>query len=581
MGEMVQSKTAERRDVFAWLASLTIEQALYGALFVGALAIRLARLGGWPFDEREVATALAAWRGVAGSVWRPAFYSPLLYDAHLVLFFLTRATEATARLLPALAGAALVWGPYGLRGYLGRRGALVSAALFAVAPTWVYFSRRADWPILTACAAMVAILAAERFWRTGEGRAWRPAAIALAAGMAAGPGLYTPLLALGLLAVWAGLARACAVGEALRTLARGWRREHLAALVLTFLLLASAATLNPGGIGVSLDWAGHWASTLWRGMRLWPWHHALRNLALYEALTAVLALVGLGCVLRRRRPADVALLLWAGVALLLSVPLGHRGAEWLSNFVMPLVFLAGHGGEAIWQSVRAHWRTQDAVVGAILIPPVCFAYLQVASYLYAGQEAHLAYAVAAVLLAGLALVGYWLWAQRPSALLPGALLALAILAIPMIRASTALAYQTGLDPREPMREGAAPSAEWRQFEAFLTAYSARTAGDPHLLEIAYEESLGPTMAWALRDYPNAQAVPDVSVIEGKAVLITSALPRGVVIQGYWGQRFRLQARWEPQPLTVREWLRWILWRAPVGTLTFDEFEVWVKAPTAE
>ncbi|MBC7315319.1 MAG: hypothetical protein H5T70_02715, partial [Chloroflexi bacterium] len=123
--------------MFTWLASLTIEQALYGLLFGGALAIRLARLGAWPLDERELATALAAWRSVSGSAWRPAFYSPLLYDVHLVLFFLTRATEAAARLFPALAGAALVWGPYGLRGYLGRRGALVSAVLLAMAPTWV------------------------------------------------------------------------------------------------------------------------------------------------------------------------------------------------------------------------------------------------------------------------------------------------------------------------------------------------------------------------------------------------------------------------------------------------------------
>ena len=578
---MAQSAAAEKRDVFTWLASLTIEQALYGLLFGGALAIRLARLGAWPLDERELATALAAWRSVSGSAWRPAFYSPLLYDVHLALFFLTRATEAAARLFPALAGAALVWGPYGLRRYLGRRGALVSAVLLAIAPTWVYFSRRADWPILTALATMGLLLAVERFQRTGESHAGRGAAMVLAAGLTAGPGLYTPLLALGILAAWAGLKRSSGLGQTLRTLARGLRKEHLAALGLAFLLLASAVTLNPGGIGVSLDGIGQWAGTLWRGVHQWPWYHALRNLALYEALTVILALVGVGRALHRRYPADGALLVWAGVALFLSVLLGHRGAEWLPNLLMPLVLLAGLGGEAIWQYVRSHWERPDAVMGAILIPPVCFAYLEVASYLYTGQEVALGFAAGAVLLGVLALLGYWLWAQRSSALMPGALLAMALLAIPMIRASTALAYQTGLDPREPMREGVAPSEEWRQFETFLTAYSARTAKDPHLLEIAYEESLGPAMAWALRDYPNAQPVPDVSLIEGKAALIAPALPHGVVIEGYWGQRFRAQAHWEPQSLTAREWLRWILWRDPVGTLTFDEFEVWVKAPTAE
>lgn len=572
---------AQRRNLFAWLAALTVEQALYGLLFVGALAVRLTRLGAWPLDERELATALAAWRSVAGGAWRPTLYSPLLYDVHLALFFLTRATDAAARMLPALAGAALVLTPYGLRGYLGRRGALLSAALLAVAPTWVYFSRRADWPILTALGVMALLLVAVRIGRTGDGRAWHIAAVALAAGMAAGPGLYTSLLTLGVLAVWGALKRDSALGQALRTWASGLRRGHWATWGLAFLLLASAATLNPGGIGVSLDWAGRWVSALWQGVRQWPWHHALRTLAIYEALTLVLAFVGAMRALRRRQAADIALLVWAGVALIVSVPLGHRGVEWLTDLLLPLVLLAGCGGEAIWQYAWAHWERQDAVVGAILVPPLCFAYLEVASYLYAGQEVALGFAVGAVLLAGLVLAGYCLWAGRAGAWLPGALLLLVITAIPMVRASTALAYQTGLDPREPMREGAAPSAEWREFEAFLTAYSARTAKDPHLLEIAYEEALGPGVAWALRDYPNAQAVLDASLAEGKAALITPALPKGVVLKGYWGQRFRAQARWEPQPLTVREKLRWFLWRHPVGTLTFDELQVWVKAPTAE
>lgn len=572
-------QTGGERPLLAWL---TVERLLYGMIFLAALAIRLAALGRWPLDEAGANTALAAWRTIQGSTWRSELYSPLLYDVNLLLFYLTRATDASARLLPALGGALLTLTPYGLRDLLGRRGALATAALFAFSPTWVHFSRRADGAALPALAVILLLLAAARYHRTRDGRAWRLGAIALGAGLTAGPGIYTPLLALGVigLATWLLRGRWPSAWRTLQDLALGLRREHAYLLGGVFLLLASGLTFNPGGIGASVNLAGQWAGVLRSGRQQWPWHQALRNLAVYEHLTVALSLVGVARACRRWRVVDMGLLLWLGLALLLSVPLGHRASFWLPGLMLPLTLLAGRGVEWAWGRLFAHFEWQDLAVWAILTTPLAFAYLELANYLFAGQSITLWFSAGALALLILAWAGYWLWTQRQGALTVGVLLLLVTLLIPTVRASTALAYQTGLDPREPILDGWAPAAEWRQFESFLTHYSARQAGDPHLLEIAYEPSFDPWLSWYLRDYPQARSVPDVRLEVGTAALIAPAQaepPQG----GYVGQRFRWRERWEPQRVSTRDWIRWFLMRDRVGALAGDRLEIWVLTPAVE
>ena len=87
---------------------LTGEVALYGLFVCVAVAIRLGGLSVWPLLDAEIGSALAAWRALQGVAQPTANYVPLLYDANLALFALTRATDAATRLLPALVGSALV-----------------------------------------------------------------------------------------------------------------------------------------------------------------------------------------------------------------------------------------------------------------------------------------------------------------------------------------------------------------------------------------------------------------------------------------------------------------------------------------
>jgi uncharacterized protein (TIGR03663 family) len=274
---------------------LTFELALYALILLASLAVRLAALGRWPLQETEVNTALAAWRTIQGSTWRPLYYVPLLYDAHLLLFFATRATDVAARLLPAFVGAGLAFLPYLARDILGRKGALAAALLLAFAPTWVFFSRLADSPILTTAASAVLVLSAYRYLTGGRPRHLLPGIAALALGMTAGPGFYTTLAAMliyGLMAWWRERDpdKRARLSDRLSQVAT---RENLFLFLGLLLFFGSGFLANLGGIGATVELLGKWARGLVPGSSappLWAYPQMLLD---YELLTVVLAIAGL------------------------------------------------------------------------------------------------------------------------------------------------------------------------------------------------------------------------------------------------------------------------------------------------
>ena len=115
------------------------------AAFAVAVAVRLLRLDDWALGTGEAARAYGAWalfRGqppVAGDSIPDV--GALLLLLHGIGFFLFGTTDVVARLVPALAGIAIVALPLTLRRWVGGPAALGMAALAAISPTLVYASR--------------------------------------------------------------------------------------------------------------------------------------------------------------------------------------------------------------------------------------------------------------------------------------------------------------------------------------------------------------------------------------------------------------------------------------------------------
>ena len=153
------------------------------ATFAVAVTIRLLLLDGWALDGDEAARAYAAWvlfRGqppVAGGSIPDAGALLLLLEG--IGFFLFGTSDVIARLVPALAGMAIVALPLGLRRWVGGPAALGMVALAAISPTLVYASRVVSPEIVIAALALTAVTCITRLGEGGLLRSTRGPAITL------------------------------------------------------------------------------------------------------------------------------------------------------------------------------------------------------------------------------------------------------------------------------------------------------------------------------------------------------------------------------------------------------------------
>lgn len=122
---------------------LNEETVLYLFLMLLALGLRLYALGVRPIHYDEALHALYSWKLTMGQGYQhdPMMHGPFKFAATALVFRLIGDSDFTARLLPALAGTAIVGLPYLLRRELGRTGALFTSALLAFSPSLLYFSR--------------------------------------------------------------------------------------------------------------------------------------------------------------------------------------------------------------------------------------------------------------------------------------------------------------------------------------------------------------------------------------------------------------------------------------------------------
>jgi len=153
-----------------------------------------------------------------------------------------------------------------------------------------------------------------------------------------------------------------------------------------------------------------------------------------------------------------------------------------------------------------------------------------------------------------------------------------VLAVYTVRSTTALAYQTGRDPREPMLR-APTSLDMRAMEDLLASTAAHRALDRAALNVEYDPTLADVVAWGLRDYPRASPAP---VARAGAPVATVLLRPSAAEEdwpaGYVGQTFRLRETWDwaTSGLPWHDRLRWLLYRQPVGEEDTETLVLWVR-----
>ena len=116
---------------------------IIGSLVLLALVMRLWNLGDMALHHDESLHAQYSWYLYSGDGYQhnPLMHGPFLFHSGAAVFFLFGDTDMTARLLPALFGAALVGMPFLLRKQIGMSAAIIAAVLLMFSPTLFYYSR--------------------------------------------------------------------------------------------------------------------------------------------------------------------------------------------------------------------------------------------------------------------------------------------------------------------------------------------------------------------------------------------------------------------------------------------------------
>jgi uncharacterized protein (TIGR03663 family) len=194
------STQTPRSTLDAPLALSRVNWEVVGYLVILALSVvaHLWGLGRMALHHDESIHAWSSWRFFTGAggftcwggvtaytyCYDPVYHGPSLYFLTALSYFLFGDGDAQARLPMALAGIAMSASCWWLRPYLGRRGALVAAALLAFSPSLLYYTRFARHDGLMVLWEVLMLIGVFRWLDSGR-PGWlylTAAAIALAIG---------------------------------------------------------------------------------------------------------------------------------------------------------------------------------------------------------------------------------------------------------------------------------------------------------------------------------------------------------------------------------------------------------------
>jgi uncharacterized protein (TIGR03663 family) len=302
------------------------------------------------------------------------YHGPTLYYLTLPFVAVTGLSTFVIRLIPALFGVGAVWLLLGLRRWVGWVAALSAAALVAVSPAFVFYSRYFIHEMPFVFFTLGLVVAALRFRESGS-----PSVLLLAAASAAMmfATKETAFISVGTLCLawlnavsWEHLK-----GDTHAAGARADGMKRLRAAGSAGFIFASAAALfviiwvafytsfftNSKGLADSFKAFAVWQKTGMSEFHGKPWHTYLIWLLKEDAALLVLGALGtLVALFERRRNRLVVFFAAWGFGLLAAYSIIRYKTPWLVlNFLLPLAVVAGYAVQAFgaWAARGLRGRT--------------------------------------------------------------------------------------------------------------------------------------------------------------------------------------------------------------------------------
>ena len=592
--------------------AITREGLAYLVIILVAALLRVPALGDAPLSDYEARQAMAAWQFVSTGEASPiSAESPLLFAGAALSFSLAGASNAAARLLPLLAGIALVLLPLGLRKHFGRLPMIIASGLLALSPGLVASSRRMDG---TGPAMLFLLLALWAFWRYTSSKSLATLAsssvlfaLALLSDFFTLPGVLGLLAGVG--ALMLGDDEQFDVRRVIKdTLHDVDWRIFIAAFLATIFIVSTLGLTNPRGLGDVADMLGRLVSGLVRRPRGAPLLAGV--LLLYEPLIVLFGLIGLVRGLTSQLAGVRFLSGWALGAMFIGFIYPGALPSHVLWIIMPLALLAALILADIISDANSGPGWSLALHVALVILLLATSLLWTTGSLtqdassQANENAALALAqlaqnlglntlsnniasnlilplrmMLAVLLLVLLAVTTLMWATFWSGRHAWRGLALGVFGIGLLTAlngAAGLAYTRASDPHELWNIN--PSQPAIKALA-LTAEDVSSATNANALDATFTVQGSPyeALAWALRDFHNVTFVdvlgPQVAT---DLVMNTSGEPSPVVGEKYIGQDFVIAKSWQPARLGFQAGLKWLFFRDASTATSNTSVILWVR-----
>ena len=338
-----------------------------GWLLVAAYTIvtRFAALGARPMFPGEAARALGEYALASGGPYPPAaaFGLGWIGLAQIGIFHAIGVSEFSARIVAALGALLLVGAAFALRAALGRAGALGLAALCAISPSLMYFSRSGTTASAAIAFVMVAVALAMALARRPTASRAAGLAIALALAIGAGPvGAIDALTGAVALAI-IGVINAIAGGNTVLRIRVWWTRRGwllvvgVIAFVAVWIFLAEILSAAPLRVPLAASLAPIFNAAA-RPV-LSPPRFYLAIIGFYEFAILLAALAGAAAILAWRVRSYFARwsLVWMIVSLAGWTIARPYRPEFALGFVVPMALVGAWGLEWLhqfeaWEIIR-------------------------------------------------------------------------------------------------------------------------------------------------------------------------------------------------------------------------------------
>jgi hypothetical protein len=589
---------------------LTWELAAYAALTILALVLRLADLDLVPITSGEAGRALAAWRHVSASAPGVELLtdSPLLFAAQSFSFTLIGGNEFAARVLTALAGAALVLSPVLFRRLIGAPHALVMTALLCCSPVVLTASRFSSPVVWSLVAAVLTLWALWHYWET---RSLRDAVLAMIFASVlkvlsepGGPLLALMISAALVIAVLWTRRDGWEPDEADQSLFAGWFLKwpwstSLLVSVLVIVTVATGLLLNPSGLTTVGELLAGTIAGFGTPAEPSVFAYPLAISVFYDTPLWVLAIVGVVLALRRDQMTLIERFWLVWVVLAVVVSLLFRGAEAAHGlwFVIPL---AGLSASAVTEMIAderryslwhipswAKWLVAVGMIAALAAFTMTFQ--SVARSLVAAPEigfdiGTLNPAAMIILLVTVmfVIVGYFMTASlwNNGVALRGIGLGVVIFgAVTALGSGWNAAVTDAGNPVELWHLDAT-SSDAHLLRATLRDISLREARGFSDVEISVLAPQDGVLAWLVRDYPAVRFItsPDQARGQGVVLLPNADIDAASTLGGsYVGQDFTISRTWSPSTVAATDLPAW--WtqrRTRIAATSVSSVVLWLR-----